>query len=386
MLNIGLTNAAQTIGDFAEDGNLVLSELRKVVTAPEQRKQLRTWGIAEAAKMIGRSPNYLRMIEGKDKLLGEPSYNESGRRIYSLERINWIRDKLNTRYQRPTGSKPIRIAISIFKGGAGKTTTACHLAQRCALDGLRVLVVDIDPQATLTFLFGYIPDLELSLENTIAYSLTDDPADMRTVVQPTYFTGIDIIPANITLQDVELVLPNPDKNNQHILGSPVARLDMAIKEVEQAYDVVILDCAPNLGILTLNALYAANSLLIPIPPEMPDFSSSVLYCRTLQKLLDSFDHNLEFFRILITRHSGTNEANRLEALLRQVYGEYVLTHHMVQTVEIEKATNDLGTVYEIDTHRGSKEAYRRALMHLDNYNGEIIGLYKALWEQQAKVG
>lgn len=391
MTEQSLRKPGQVFEAFAEAGTNFLQQIRQVVTAPGQTKRMRRWGIQEAATMVGRSAQSLRQVEANDPRftaapLGPVERDASGNRAYSLERINAYRDLFGTRLRRPAGSHVIRCAVTNFKGGAGKTTTAVHLAQKCALEGLRVLVVDLDPQATTTLFFGLIPDLHIEPEHTISGVLVDNPAMLRNVIQPSYFTGIDLVPANLSLQDAELELANPLINQQERTGlAAIDRLSHALMSVEDEYDVVVMDCGPNLGILTLNAVRAASGLLIPMQPAMADFGSAVLFFQAMATLTGDprFGRPLEFLRILVTRHTGNKEAKDTEAMIRIAFRPFVLDPVMVQTIEVERASNDFGAVYDIERPRGTLEAYRRALAAVDATNNAMIQLFKDVWAQQA---
>jgi len=386
-----LRKPADVFEGFAEAGGNFLQQIRQVVTAPGQSKRMRRWGIQEAATLIGRSAQSLRQSEANDARftaapLGPVERDGSGNRAYTLERINAYRNLFGTRLRRPAGARAIRCAVTNFKGGAGKTTTAVHLAQKCALEGLRVLMVDLDPQATTTLFFGLIPDLHVEPEQTIGEILVENPALLRTVIQPSYFTGIDLVAANLSLQDAELTLANPAVNQQARSGlSAVERLEQALASVEDEYDVIVMDCGPNLGILTLNAVHAASGLLVPMQPAMADFGSAVLFFQAMASLMShpNFARPMEFIRILITRHTGNKEAKDTEAMIRLAFRPFVLDPVMVQTIEVERASNDFGAVYDIEKPRGTPEAYRRALTAIDATNEAMIEIFKDVWAQQA---
>lgn len=376
---------------FADNGGNFLENVRERVTAPEQRKRLRRWGIQEAAEMIGRSTQSIRQLEASEpewlaSLGGVPRDIAKNRRLYSLAHINRYRDHFGTRNRRPPGAKPVRCAVTNFKGGAAKTTTAVHLAQKCALEGYRVLAIDLDPQATFTLLFGFIPDLDFSHEQTISDVLVTNPESLGDVIRPTYFTGVDLVPANLALQDCELLLANPEANQHRQTGvTAVDRLELAIRSVEDSYDIIIIDCGPNLGILTLNAVRAASGLLIPMPPGMADFGSAIMFFQTMAELLENprFDKPLDFLKILITRHTGTNEAKDTEAMIRLAFAPYVLEEAMVTSVEIERAANDFGSIYDIEVPRGSGDAYRRAVKAMDQANTGVVEVFRKVWAEQA---
>ena len=345
----GLSDPIATMEKFQDAGNEMLIKLRDFITSPSSEKVLRTWGIVDAAKMIGVSAPTLRKLETTNGKLGEPMRDDNKRRIYTLQRINQIRDILGTRYRRPSGSQPMIMAVANFKGGSAKTTTTVHFAQKCALDGLKTLLIDFDPQGSATFVCGgLIPDLELDYEDTIYDTLIVDPTDVARIIRHTNFDGLDLIPANLALQDIELALPNTNINNVKDLGSPAMRLKLALNTIADNYDVILIDCGPNLGVLTINAIIAANGLLIPIPPNMFDYASFIMLTGTLKNLFKSISNKtdpkkFDFFRILLSRHSGSNEAMQVENMIRTQFGSYVLANCMCATVEIEKATNDLGT-------------------------------------------
>jgi len=111
--------------------------------------------------------------------------------------------------------------------------------------------------------------------------------------------------------------------------------------VKSNYDVIVLDCGPNLGALTMNAVAACNAMLVPIPPSMPDFGSFVRFTKTLSDLFNKIQPKLEFFRILISKHRGTNAANLLDTVMREKFGGYMLVNHMVETAEIDNTATRL---------------------------------------------
>ena len=383
----GTENPEQLMDKFYQAGNEMLLTLRNFVTNPEKRKKPRTWGAIEAAKMVGVSAPTFRKLLESDKNIPGVIIDEAnnGRKVKKYTLL--AKNLAGTRYIRPKGSKPLTIAVSNLKGGVAKTETAVDLGKKFAIEGLRALLLDFDAQGTATLISsGLIPDLELRYEETITNSLLTDPNNIKDVIIQTHFDGFDIIPANLAIQDCDLMLPNEKENNQERLGSPFLRLREALKTVKNQYDVILIDCGPNLGLLTLNAIIACDGMIIPIPPSMNDYSSFIMYTATLRNMFKELStKKLEYLRILISKHSGSNEALQMENMMREQFGGYILSNHMCETVEVSKAANEIGTIYDISKPRGSREAYRRALQHLDDVNMEIINNFKDIWSKQAKA-
>lgn len=387
----GTDNPEQLMDKFYQVGNEMLLALRNFVISPEKRKKPRTWAVNEAVKMVNVSGAVFKtLLDAEENLPGVIIESlENGRKIkrFTLEAINILRDKAQTRYKRPKGSKCLTVAVSNLKGGVGKTETTVDLAKKISIEGLRVLLLDFDAQGTATLISsGFIPDLELRYEDTITNVLISNPNNIKNVILKTHFDGLDIIPANLAIQDCDLILPNEKENNHARLGSPFTRLSEALKIIKNEYDVILIDCGPNLGLLTLNAIIACDSIIIPIPPSMSDYSSFVMYTATLRNMFKELPaKKIEYLRILISKHSGSNEALQMENMMREQFGKYVLTNHMCETVEVPKAANEIGTIYDISKPRGSREAHKRALKHLDDVNLEIINDFKQIWEKQARL-
>ena len=392
LISYGAEKPQELLEKFNHAGNNMLLTLRNYITNPQDRKKTRTWGPIEAAQMIAVSdPTFRKLLEKHLKAQDIPGIiietNEMGRQIkkFSLEAINFLREKANTKYKRPQGSTALTVAISNLKGGVGKTETAVDLGKKIAIEGLKCLLLDFDAQGTATLISsGLIPDLELRYEDTITNALINDPSQIKNIILKTHFNGFDIIPANLAIQDCDLILPNEKANNHEKLGNPFQRLTQALKIIKEGYDVILIDCGPNLGTLTLNAIIASDGIIIPIPPSMNDYSSFIMYTATLKNLFKELPgKKLEYFRVLLSKHTGNNEALQMENMMREQFGRYILANHMCETIEVAKAANEIGTIYDISKPRGSRDAYRRAMQHLNDVNMEIIGNFKDIWANQA---
>lgn len=376
---LGMKDAGASFSQFNEVGNTKLVQLRQSITSPKDVKEPRYYGAVEVSKMVGRSVPWLR-----DNVPDAPR-GPNGRRLFSLELIQQLREQLGTGFKRPEGSKAIVKAIVNFKGGVGKTTTTVHEAHYMAtMQGMKVLVVDLDPQASSTFSLGpFIPDLELTQEDTIYSALVDDLD--HNPIRGTYIPNIHLIPANLAIQDLDLTLPNPEINNTQQMGSPLRRLSVFIERLRDYYDLILIDCPPNMGALTANSLVACNAMLIPVPPASYDLASFVMFSKNVSDIFSAIGKSLDYARILITKHPGTQTARKVEADIRALYGDFVLSNHVVQTTEVEKACEQMTSVYDLNKPLSNRETYNRAMDSFNNVFEEIFEDYCRLWsESQVK--
>lgn len=378
----GVESAADLFDQFSIEGNKELSLLRHNIIKPEERKKARTWGIVEAASMVGASANTIRtrFPHLKDEA--------TGKWVFTLNQIQEMRAALKTNYTRPAGSRAAIMAISNFKGGVGKTTTVVHLAQKAAIEGLRVLVVDLDPQASTTFNLGpFIPDMELTRDDIVNRAMLEDPELILELVIPSYFPGISLIPSNLHLQELDVELPkfDPSLSKNKKLSLPPFRLQKALDHVREHFDLILLDCGPNMASVSVNAMTAADSLIVPIPPSSYDHASFVMLCSSLANLFTSIDKSFSYLRLLITKHPGGNSkgAVLVENRIRRLYHRYVLSNVMHITTEIEKANAEMSTVYDQVAGKNNRRSYLRALEILDAVNNEVLDDLKAIWQKQA---
>lgn len=371
-----ITNPASLFDNFTDRSQAELVKIREILRQDNEflPKSPRTWGIQQAAAMIGRSMPWLRE---NDPDVPRNSQNH-GR--WTLPRINELRDQVGSRVRRPENVKPTTLACVNFKGGVGKTTATAHLAQKGAIEGLRVLAIDLDPQATLTFLLGgLIPEVDLEEEDLINNYLLDDPRGVESIIRQTYFAGVDLIPTGLPLQDLDLALPNPELNNRDQLGSAVLRLRNVLALIQDDYDLILIDCPPNMGSITANALAAANGLVIPLPPAAADRASFMMFCQSLSLFYGHLGRELDYMRILVSNHDGSATHKFNEGRIRALYGEYVMTNVLYNSTEIEKAASYMRTVYELEKPMNSRDTYQRGLSSLDGVCGEILGDIKRLW-------
>jgi chromosome partitioning protein len=363
---------------------------------PHAQKSLRNFQMNEVAKFVGVKAGYLRnlSLEGKGPA---PSVTSSGRRSYSAEQILELRQYLDENGRASRRYVPHRrgnehlqiIAVANFKGGSGKTTTAAHLAQHLALGGHRVLAIDLDPQASLTALHGFQPEFDIGKNQTLygAIRYDDERRPLTDIIRPTNFAGLDIVPGNIELMDFEYDTPLilSAKDNDSVGRVFFARLDEALQPVADRYDVVVLDCPPQLGYLTMIALCSATALLVTVHPQMLDVMSMSQFLMMLGEVMSHLkkaggNMHYDWVRYLLTRYDAADAPQtEMVAFIRTRFGRHVLTRPMLKSVAISDAGLTKQTLYEVERREFTPATYDRAIEALDAVNGEIESLLHKAW-------
>lgn len=371
------SSANNVFRKFADNGMEALDIIRKTAYSPNQRKELRHWGIMDVSEMVSRSANYIRSQEKAEKLPQPIIDASTNRRSYRLEDINHLRDFFETRPIKGGNNEPCILAFTNFKGGAAKTTSAVHSAQFLAKRGYRVLLVDCDSQASITQIFGYIPDEDIKEQETLLPFLIGESDSLAPVVRKTYWDGLDLIPANLALYNAEFILPTRANNEAFSFYSI---LKNGIDTIKDQYDIIVLDCPPSMGMISINAIFAANSLIIPTPPAMLDFTSTVQFFNMLHETLVRLpEKQYNLIRIMITKHDGRASSDAVVSVLRQLYGQFVMLNTMYNSEVIKKASTNMQTLYEIDKYDGSKKTFDRALQYADNLHLELETLIRQTW-------
>ena len=362
---------------------------------PAAEKTIRRLSPSEASKFIGIHEGYLRQLiaEGRAPFPAHPT----GRRTYTIDDINQIRATLDRsakgarRYvpHRKEGERIQIISVMNFKGGSGKTTTAAHLAQFLALRGYRVLAIDLDPQASLSALFGHQPELDVGEGETLygAIRYGADRRDMAEIVRATYIPGLHLVPGQLELMEFEHETPKTLAEQARPESLFFTRVGQALAQVDDAYDLVVIDCPPQLGFLTLSALCAATAVLITVHPQMLDVMSMSQFLNMTGGLLDIVSKaggstQYDWMRYLITRYEPADgPQQQMFGFMRSIFGSRVLEAPMLKSTAIADAGLTKQTLYEVERHQFTRGTYDRALEALDAVNGEIEGLIRDVWKR-----
>ena len=364
--------ALDKLDDILASSENFLQRMHERGNDPHQHKQLnRLFPPSEAADMVGRDRTTLARAEaelGMESLQRNPSNNR--RMGYSLEQVQAFRKHFGTLPQRSESDPPITIACQNFKGGVGKSTTCVNFAHYLALKGYRVLVIDTDSQATTTSMFGYMPDAEVTQEQTLMPYLDSTESSLVYAVRKTYWPNVDLIPSCLALYEAEMAiaahLAAQDDRARRL--EFFSELKFGIQTVSQHYDVVLLDSPPALGLISINVLLAADALLVPTAPRMYDFTSTVQFFRMVRNYISQIDATKEYrwISVLTTLFDQRLVSHRqFFEVMQACFGDGILQHVFFQSSEIiNSAVQYLGS-YE------QPKPNRKVLEMLDGVFGEV---------------
>ncbi|MTH61736.1 plasmid partitioning protein RepA [Paracoccus litorisediminis] len=372
---------------------------------PTERKTLRKFTAGEVSEYTGITASNLR-TRHKDGSFPEVETDARGHRLYSAEEIAKIRDIMFRTGKNGEAYKPGRrdgdemqvISVVNFKGGSSKTTTCIHLAQRYALRGYRVLAIDMDAQGSLTTFFGYRPELdfekdgEFTIYDALAY---EDPAsgirraDLKQVIRKTYFPNLDIAPASLILAEYETETANALSQNAmgraaHSLFA--VRLTEALLSARDDYDLVLIDCPPQLGFTTLTALAASNGLLVTVVPGMLDIASMSQFLKLAAETMRAINESTggsqewDFLKFLITRYEPSDgPQTQMSSYLRHLLGSLVMVNPMLKSTAISDAGMTHQTIYEVDPKQLVRTTLDRARNSVNAVADELEVAIQKVW-------
>jgi len=357
----------------------VMARLREnAVDRETKRKTGPLFGLERAAELARCTPDVFQAAAAAGEVP----------RRYSLAEIDAVRDSIGTRPWRGAGTKACVIACQNFKGSVGKSTISVHLAQYLAMRGYRVCLVDCDSQASATMMFGYVPDVDLTEDDTLCGYFHDDSAGgLRSRTQATHFHGLDLVPANLKLYNLEYEIAA--RIAQQRSFDIIDQIRHAIGTISDDYDVILLDPPPALGMISLGVLAAANALVIPMPPNIVDFSSTASFLDMLHTTIRSLEELTssrpvyDFIRLVASKANDAKSMHReILHMSAQLFGTSMLASVLKDSAEIDNAISRLHTVYELDRPITSRAVRDRCLRLLDAVNAEIEVEIRASWARQ----
>ena len=409
----------------------------------EGRKSLRlfsTWEITRYLIPVA-TPHFRRVLKAHPDLPQGRSETEGGAKWFTLDEVLRLRAHFATegskakeyRPYRPEGLPAKMVAVANFKGGVGKTSTAAHLAMSAALDGYRVLVIDLDSQGSMTSIFGGKVDDEwetvfpllarhyashLRRENQGRIDRGDPPLPFddtltealkvrsQDLIQKTHWPNIDLIGAQLNLYWSEFQIPvwRMQARGWKLWDSLTDILEA--DGVLDGYDVIFLDTPPALGYLTINGLAASDILLVPLGASFLEFDSTGRFFDMLHSTFASIEEGenmaaralgreeLAFewdaVRAVITRYDGAQQGE-LASLIQAYLGRTLSPHRQDFTALIGQAGEQVSGIYEADYRDFNRETYARGRETFDATYAAFKRLLLGSWRRdelaaQAEAG
>jgi chromosome partitioning protein len=384
MPNHGLAQIDKIIENFQENVGLMW-ELGVAPNADKSFDNLFT--ATQVAEMLNKSRVTVSKLTDELKL--DPAITAGGRISgYQLEDINRMRDHLGIRPIRKPGDPTARVAIQNFKGGSGKSATTTHFAQHLAIKGYRVLIVDVDPQASTTASCGFVPDRDFTLDDTMLPVFRGE-AEPEDVIRPTYFPGIHLIPSCLQAYEAEfaLVFAIADADARGDTEQKLSlyyELDELLKRVDPYYDVILMDSPPALSIMSLNILCAANGIFVPAPPMIYDYLSTGQYFMMINKMMGGIaeDKHFNFIKVLPTKvERGKRRQVDFVEVMKDTFGNDITKTAIFSSSNIPNAAQEFKSAYETT----GKMKDRVVIEMLDNVFSELETEILKMWPSQQEA-
>ena len=359
----------------------VLSQVRDAMMEPHPRKEAPTFSSAAIAEMCGVEKTQMKYLALKHELPTGRKVDGSKAKEYTLEdAITWVK-AIGRRPTRPAGKPGKVMAVCNYKGGVAKTSTTVAIAQAATLRGLKVLIIDCDGQGTATQLAGLSPEQDVDIEHTIMPYIHGDQQDLRYAVQDTYWHRLYVIPASSGLLAAEFALPAKAMAQRGFRFWEV--LKTGVEPLREEFDLILIDTSPSLSHLTVNAMIAADALIMPCPPDALDFASSVQFWGIFSELTDSLpdakDKQYDFISIVYTKVQATEISRLVKTWMTQAYGTHVNGIEIPESTAARTASAQLKTIYDLSKPDGSTEAYRRYKEPLDRLADYVIEQLALAW-------
>ncbi|MCE5249894.1 AAA family ATPase [bacterium] len=290
--------------------------------------------IGEFAALLGVSKAVIYKWEKEGKI-NKANRVKRGKTLYRYYTADDIRElRISMNLESPVTKKRKQLFLN-FKGGTGKSVISANYGYRLAQHGFKVLMVDLDAQGHLTKCLGCNPE---DFTKTL-YDVIINKVPIQSVITSTKLSTLELIPANLGLSPIELSLTG--------LHAREYKLRRALADIEDNFDIIILDAPPNIGLLNLNAILSVDDLLVPVLADFLSYDGLKILFETLRDIEEDFEYMLQNIYIFLNRYNESmNISQRTRDAIRKNYSEYVLNTMIRQNTTLSDATAQGMTIFE----------------------------------------
>ncbi len=389
------------IGELGERLDLFNQTAKEAIFQPAGIKPSPTCNASQLAELCGKTADQMGRLLDKAAEKGLPPGGGGGGsrpRTFTLaEARAWVH-AVGPKLGRPANQPGAVLTVANFKGGVGKTVCSMSLAQGLSLRGYTVLCIDYDPQGSLTSMFGVTPS-DVQEEETVLPLMVPRTTDyardtLQASIRSTYWDGVDLIPASHALFGGEFYLPLRQMNKRE--HEPGFRFYEVLRKalnqgVRDAYDYIIIDTPPSLSYMTLTTFWAADALLLPLPPEGLDFTSSAQFWTMLADLSSATsigDKDYAWIGVVPSKVDNTKlHTPEIISWMKTGYQNHLMGTEIPETAAVRVGGMKMETVYDISKYVGSQKTLLRARQAYDKLVDEVDFLTRTRhWRQERPEG
>ncbi len=378
-----------SVGDLQGMGTTagkVLEQVRASAVARDRSKAAPTFTSVAIAELCGIARDQLKYLTAKYDLPAGLKIAGSRAKVYSLEEAITFVQALAPHPERPLGKSGKVLTFCNHKNDVGKTSTAVALAQAMTLRGFRVLIVDCDVQGAATQLCGIGMERQANNAGSLMPYLRGDQPNLRYAVEPTYWHNLSLIPASSALLAAEFALPARAVQASGCRSWEV--LANGIEALREDFDLIVIDTAPGLSQLTVNAIVAADGLTMCCPPDALEFAASVQFWRMCAELLATLpgaqDKKYDFVTIVYTKVQPGDAARLVKTWMARAYGAHIGSAEIPDSPVARAAATQGKTIYDLIRPEGGADAHRRYKEPLDRLADALMDALALAWDAKAK--
>ncbi|MEY2117318.1 AAA family ATPase [Rhodanobacter sp. FW106-PBR-R2A-1-13] len=384
---VSLAAGTQDFLRWARHGQSRLVALQAAMNEPLEARQMRLFRQKEVLELSGLKPHHWRTWVAANRP------NEVGEVRLTIEEVHRFMEANNARPSKPAGAKTMRLVVAQLKGGAGKTMSTLHLAHNLACRGYRVLLIDGDPQGTLTTLCGWRSEavrpeqtMAAVFDRIDAPELIDSPA-----VQPqrTHIDGLDFIPASLEMIGSDFLIASAFMSSPASARRFYTFIDEDLKRIESSYDIVLIDTSPSFSFTALAMMWAADGLVVPMPPNLPDYRATLDFSQMMGENMGKLEHAAHVKKVwdpVIFAHvraDMTQTTSLVRGLSADTFGNHRVEQSVPNSSAFVNAASRFRSVYEVTGAEVDARSSRRAREAYDALADRVLTSVTTVWARQA---